>query len=92
MLVLLDEIPSLNQLIIPSLILAINISFSLLLKFNQRNKQNFNQGIKPPTVMGWIYGNLNVKAPLCWEQLNHTKDKQSSNAHKLGLPHGQCQP
>ena len=65
MLVLLDEIPSVNQLIIPSLILAINISFSLLLKFNQRNKQNFNQGIKPPTIMGWIYGNLNVKAPLC---------------------------
>ena len=65
LLILQDKILSPYQLIIPALILAINIHFPLLLKFNQSNKQNFNQGIKPPTVMGWIYGNLNVKAPLC---------------------------
>ena len=36
---------------------------------------------KIPTFMGWLYnpwlatgyGHLNLKVPLCWEQLNHTK-------------------
>ena len=33
-----------------------------------------------------------IKAPICWEQLNHTKDNQSSNTRKLGwVPYGQCQ-
>ena len=30
------------------------------------------------------YGNLGLKSPLCWKQLNHTKGNQSSNARKLG--------
>ena len=55
LLILQDEILSPYQLIIPALILAINIHFTLLLKFNQSNIQNFNQGIKPPTIMGWIH-------------------------------------
>ena len=33
--------------------------------------------------MGWIYipcyGHLSLKAPLCWEGLNHTKNGQPSN-------------
>ena len=29
-------------------------------------------------------GNLSLKLPLCWEQLNHTKDYQSNNTTKLG--------
>ena len=55
LLILQDEILSPYQLIIPALFLAINIHFTLLLKFNQSNIQNFNQGIKPPTIMGWIH-------------------------------------
>ena len=30
------------------------------------------------------YGYLSLKASLCWEQLNHTKDNQSNNTMKLG--------
>ena len=48
--------------------------------------------------MGWIYidntsyGNLGLKSPLCWKQLNHTKDNQSSNTRKLGyVPYRRCQ-
>ena len=33
-----------------------------LLKFNQSNKQNFSQGIKPATIMDWIY---EVNTRLC---------------------------
>ena len=44
--ILLDEIPSSGQLIMPSLTLAINLSFLLLLKLNQNNKQSFNKGEK----------------------------------------------
>ena len=29
-------------------------------------------------------GYLSLKASLCWEQLNHTKDNHSSNTRKLG--------
>ena len=28
------------------------------------------------------YGHLSLMAPLCWEQLNHTKDDQPSNIRK----------
>ena len=28
---------------------------SKLFKINQRNKHKFSQGVKPPTIMGWIY-------------------------------------
>ena len=55
LLILLDKIPSPGQFIIPVLTLAIKINFPLLLKYNQSNKQNFSQEIKPPTIMGWIY-------------------------------------
>ena len=30
------------------------------------------------------YGNLSLKSPLCWKQLNNTKANQSSNTRKLG--------
>mgnify|MGYP003312500146 CR=1 FL=1 len=54
--VLLDRIPSPGQLIMPALTLTINLSFLLLLKLNQSNKQSFSKGgKKSPTIMGWIY-------------------------------------
>ena len=75
----------------PVLTLAINLSFFLLLKLNQRNKKSFSKGGKnlPQLWDGFIqvtpgYGNLGLKSPRCWKQLNHTKDNQSSNTRKLG--------
>ena len=55
-LILLDGIPSLGQLIMPSLTLAINLSFFLLLKLNQSNKKSFNKGGKnlPQLCDGFI--------------------------------------
>ena len=54
--ILLDGIPSLGQLIMPALTLAINLSCFLLLKLNQSNKKSFSKGgKKSPTIMGWIY-------------------------------------
>lgn len=44
--ILLDGIPSLGQLIMPALTLAINLSFFLLLKLNQSNKKSFSKGGK----------------------------------------------
>ena len=38
-------------------------------------------------VFIWLtpgYGHLSLEAPLCWEQLNHTKDSQPNNTRKLG--------
>lgn len=83
----------------PALTLAINLSFFLLLKLNQSNKKSFSKGGKnlPQLWDGFIqitpgYGNLGLKSPLCWKQLNHTKDNQSSNTRKLGyVPYRQCQ-
>ena len=79
--ILLDGILSLGQLIRPALNLAKNLSFLLLLKLNQSNKQSFSKGGKnlPQLWDGFIYitpgyGNLGLKCPLCWKQLNHTKD------------------
>ena len=77
----------------PALNLTINIKSPLSLEFSWSNKQNFNQGIKPPTIMGRIYIHIYIyihqamviyilKPPLYWEQLNHTKDNQSSNTRK----------
>ena len=93
LLILLDGIPSPGQLIMPALTLAINFSFLLQLSFNQSNKQSFSKGINlPPLWDGFIYDNLGLKSPLCWKQLNHTKDNQSSNTRKLGyVPYRQCQ-
>ena len=97
--ILLDGIPSLGQLIMTALTLDINLSFLLLLKLNQSNKQSFNKREKnlPQLWYGFIqitpgYGNLDLKSPQCWKQLNHTKDNQSSNTKKLGyVPYRQCQ-
>ena len=52
-LILLGGIPSPGQLIMPALTLAINLSFLLLLKLSQSNKQSFSKGgEKSPTIMG----------------------------------------
>ena len=38
------------------------------------------------------YGNLGLKSPLYWKQLNHTKDNQCSNPRKRGyVPYRWCQ-
>ena len=83
----------------PALTLAINLNFSLLLKLKQSNKKSFSKGGKnlPQLWDGFIkiipgYGNLGLKSPLCWKQLNHTKDNQSSNTRKRGyVPYRLCQ-
>ena len=48
--------------------------------------------------MGWIYlTNTRIwlskpKGPLCWEQLNHTKDNPPNNSRKLGwVSYENCQ-
>ena len=41
-----DGIPSLGQIIMPTLTLAINLSLFLLLKLNQNNKKSFSKGKK----------------------------------------------
>ena len=54
--ILLDGIPSPGQLTMPALTLAIRLSFLLLLKLNQSNRQSSSKGgKKSPTIMGWIY-------------------------------------
>ena len=50
LLILLDEIPSPGQLIMPALTLAINLSFLALLRFNQSNKQSFSKGKNLPEL------------------------------------------
>ena len=54
-LILLDGIPSLGQLIMPALNLAINLSFFLLLKLSQQQEKFQQRRKKSPTIMGWIY-------------------------------------
>ena len=87
LLILLGEIPLSGQLIISALTLAVNMSFLLLLKLNQQQAKF--QPIKSPTIMGWAYmANtrlcyLNLKSPLCCEQLIHTKDNQSSKTRRI---------
>ena len=78
--ILLDGIPSPGQLIMPALTLAINLSFFLLPKLNQ-NKKSFHKGEEnlPQLWDGFMkvtpgYGNLSLKSPICWEQLNRTKE------------------
>ena len=97
--ILLHGIPSPGQLIMPALTLAINLSFLLLLKLNQSNRQSFSKGGQnlPQFWDVFIYitpgyGNLGLKSPLCWKQLNCTEDNQSGNTRKLGyVPYRQCQ-
>ena len=95
LLILLDGIPSPGQLLMPVLALVVNLSFLLVLKLNQSNKQSFSKGKNLPQLWdGFIYtpGYGNLKSPLCWKQLNHTKDNQSNNTRKLGyVPYRQCQ-
>ena len=70
--ILLDKIPSLGQLIMPALTLAINLSFLLLRKLNQ-NKKSLRKGREnlPQLWDGFIqiipgYSNLGLKSPLYW--------------------------
>ena len=85
-----DRIHSLGHLMMPTLTLAVSLSLFLLLKLNQSNKKSFSKGENLPQFWEgfiWItlgYGNLGLKSPLYWKQLNHTKDNQSNNTRKLG--------
>ena len=75
----------------PALTLAINLSFFYYLssmratrKVSAKEEKNL-----PELWDGFIqitpgYGTLGLKSLLCWKQLNHTKDNQSSNTRKLG--------
>ena len=93
--ILLDGILSPGQLIISTLILAIDLSFLLgSFKLKQSDKPSLNKKKKinlssikrkTLTIIGWIYmvkpgyGHLSLKAPLCWKWLNHTKNDQPGN-------------
>ena len=92
--ILLDGILSPGQLIIiPVLMLAIDLSFLLgSFKLNQSDELSLNKKLashllkgKLPQLWGgstWLtpgYGHWSLKAPLCWEWLNHTKNDQLGN-------------
>ena len=52
---LLDEIPSPGQLIMPALTLAINLSFFSITQAQSEQQEKFQQWRKKsPTIMGWI--------------------------------------
>ena len=86
--ILLDGILSPGQLIIPALILAIDLSFlSVSFKLNLSDELSLNKKLTFHLLKGklpkwwrgsiWLtpgYGHLSLKAPLCWEWLNHTKN------------------
>ena len=73
--------------------------FSSITQAQSKQQASFSKGGKnlPQLWDGFIqiiagYGNLGLKSPLCWKQLNHTKDNQSSNTRKLGyVLYRQCQ-
>ena len=83
--ILLDGVLSPGQLIIPALMLAIDLSILLgSFKLNRNDELSLNKKLtshllkgKLPQLWGgstWLtpgYGHLSLKAPLCWEQLNH---------------------
>ena len=82
--ILLDGTPSLGQLIMPALTLAINLSFFSITQAQSEQQEKFQQRRKKsPTIMGWIYidntrlCNLGLKSPLCWKQLDHTKGRHT---------------
>ena len=91
--ILLGGILSPGQLIIPALMLAIDISFLLgSFKLTRTDELSLNKKLpshllkgKLPQLWGgstWLtpgYGHLSLKAPLCWEQLRHTKNDQPGN-------------
>ena len=97
--ILLYGILSPGQLIIPALTLAIDLSFllgSLKLQLEWQAKSQ-SKIVTSCLLKGklaqlwdgsiWLtpgYSHLSLKVPLCWEQLNHTKDDQTSNIKKLG--------
>lgn len=97
----------LDQLIIPALTLSINKNFllgSFQLSLNNELSLSRNCNLlfirkgTPHENVGWIYVvNIRlwsfkfIKAPLHWEQLNHTRDDQSSNIRKSDrVPYDQC--
>ena len=66
----------------------------------KKKKKNKLQTFRRDTssVMGWLYllsvgyGHLSLKAPLCLEQLNLTKENQLNKARKLGwVSYENCQ-
>ena len=91
--IILDGILSPGQLKIPALRLAIDLSFLLgSFKLNWSDELSFNKKLTSQLLKGnllqlwggstWLtprYGHLSLKAPLCWECLNNTKNDQSSN-------------
>ena len=91
--ILLYGILSPGQLIIPALTLAIDLSFLLgSFKLNQSDELSHNKKLTSHLLKGkllqlwggstWLtpgYGHLSLKAPLCWEWLNHTKNDQPGN-------------
>ena len=90
---LLDGNLSPGQLIIHALMLGIDLSFLLgSFKFNRSYELSLNKKLTSLLLKGillqlwggstWLtprYGHLSLKAPLCWEQLNHTKNDQPGN-------------
>ena len=91
--ILLNEILSHGQLIIPALRLAIDLSFLVgSFKLNWSDELSLNKKLTSHLLKGKIlqlwggstcltpgYGHLSLKAPLCWKWLNHTKNDQPGN-------------
>ena len=91
--IILDEILSPGQLKIPALRLAIDLNFLLgSFQLNQSDELSLNKKLTSHLLKGkllqlwggstWLipgYGHLSLKAPLCWEWLNHTKNDQPGN-------------
>ena len=91
--IILDGILSPGQLKIPALRLAIDLSFLLgSFKLNRSDELSINKKLTSHLLKGkllqlwggstWLtpgYGHLSLKAPLCWEWLNHTKNDQPGN-------------
>ena len=91
--IILDGILSPGQLKIPALRLAIDLSFLLgSFKLNQSDELSLNKKLSSHLLKGkllqlwggspWLkpgYGHLILKAPLCREWLNHTKNDQPGN-------------
>ena len=91
--IILDGILSPVQLKIPALRLTIDLSFLLgSYKLNRNDELSLNKRLTSHLLKGkllqlwggstWLtpgYGHLSLKAPLCWEWLNHTKNDQPGN-------------
>ena len=91
--ILIDGILSPGQLITPPLMLPTDLNFLLgSFKLNWSDELSLNKKlashllkVKLSQLWGestWLtpgYGHLSLKAPLCWEWLNHTKNDQLGN-------------